>query len=475
MDLKRLWTKSISVSCVAQARVRGATDRVMAAALERHVLAAQKFLASVKHLPSFAECRDKQLDGLRKKISSHAFLVQEAAHLVGLLDDDIWQASLDSLKESFCLKDEGSERKNVSLQDYLAMPHYLTAATWKSLSEDPRPVALEKLCRHLKNLGLRNPSEATQGMVLCLVFDLEGKMLGSQQWSVTLKEKANVQKYLKSNPGSPHLTVLPLHRTDCAPELMQRAFATEEPMDCIVEYADLLLRAKDWPMRTTHRFAQGRGRSVDIVASTDNEEQAFLSKMGHVMAGFVKNQFHQSDGYLPGLKLFPQKEKEQTKIAVPTLALEDKKEEPAASSMDTKAEASAPPAGESAVAQSLQALQREISEKPESKAKVPKAKVTKKVLKKPASRQQNAPASKAASKKPAAKAATALRRPAAAVARQSASARQTETREERRLRLIDVFVPKSLQREYKDGCPKCYGRKGCTLSCWKLRGFAMTD
>ena len=64
MDLKRLWTKFISVSCVAQARVRGATDRVMAAALERHVLAAQKFLASVKHLPSFAECRDKQLDGV---------------------------------------------------------------------------------------------------------------------------------------------------------------------------------------------------------------------------------------------------------------------------------------------------------------------------------------------------------------------------------------------------------------------------
>ena len=38
----------------------------MAASVEKHVLAAQKFLTSVKHLPSFGEARDKQLDGLRK-------------------------------------------------------------------------------------------------------------------------------------------------------------------------------------------------------------------------------------------------------------------------------------------------------------------------------------------------------------------------------------------------------------------------
>ena len=73
------------------------------------------------------------------------------------------------------------------------MPHYLTAAMWKVLSEDQRSVALEKLCRHLRALGLKNPSEVTQSMVLCLVFDLEGKLLGTQQWAVTLREKANVQ------------------------------------------------------------------------------------------------------------------------------------------------------------------------------------------------------------------------------------------------------------------------------------------
>jgi hypothetical protein len=32
-------------------------------------------------------------------------------------------------------------------------------------------------------------------MILLLVFDLEGKMLGTQQWQVTLREKGNLQKY----------------------------------------------------------------------------------------------------------------------------------------------------------------------------------------------------------------------------------------------------------------------------------------
>ena len=46
--------------------LKGVTEGAMAASVEKHVLAAQKLLTSVKHLPSFGEARDKQLDGLRK-------------------------------------------------------------------------------------------------------------------------------------------------------------------------------------------------------------------------------------------------------------------------------------------------------------------------------------------------------------------------------------------------------------------------
>lgn len=97
--------------------------------------------------------------------------MEQAASLVALLDDGIWEEHLDGLKGSLCLTEAG-EKKNAPLQDYLAMPQHLTAAMWKVLSGDTRPVALEKLCRHLRALGLKNPSEVMQGMVLCLVFDL---------------------------------------------------------------------------------------------------------------------------------------------------------------------------------------------------------------------------------------------------------------------------------------------------------------
>ena len=150
-------------------------------------------------------------------------------------------------------------KKNTPLQDYLALPHYLTTGLWKSLSEDTRGVALEKLCKHCKLLGLTNASEASQAMILLLVFDLEGKMLGTQQWQVTLREKGNVQKFLKQPAAQaplPHLLLLPQSREECPAELLTRAFGNDVPVPCQWPYEDLLRRARDWPMRSTHRLAQ---------------------------------------------------------------------------------------------------------------------------------------------------------------------------------------------------------------------------
>ena len=56
----------------------------MAAALEKQILASQKFLGTVRHLPSFAEARDKQVENLLKKISKSPFQVEQAAALVEL-------------------------------------------------------------------------------------------------------------------------------------------------------------------------------------------------------------------------------------------------------------------------------------------------------------------------------------------------------------------------------------------------------
>ena len=66
-------------------------------------------------------------------------------------------------------------------------------------------------------------------------------------------------------------------------------------------------------------------------------------------------------------------------------------------------------------------------------------------------------------------------RPAAALRRPAAATVEGETRDARRLRLIQERVPKELQVKFRGGCSKCYFRKGCTLSCWTYRGFNMKD
>ena len=205
----------------------------MTAALEKQILASQKFLGTVRHLPSFPEARDKQVENLLKKISKTPVQVEHAAALVELLDSSIWGSHVDALK-SAVIVEEASQKKNVALQDYLALPHYLTTGLWKALGEDTRRLALEKICKHCKLLGLSNPSEVTQAMILVLVFDVEGHMLGSQQWQVTLREKGNVQKCLKQSvlhSAEHHLLALPQNREECPAELWTRAFGAETPVE----------------------------------------------------------------------------------------------------------------------------------------------------------------------------------------------------------------------------------------------------
>ena len=449
----------------------------MATPLEKQLLAAQKFLASVRHLPSFEEAKARQVEVLTKKMAALPVSVEQAAALVEVLDASIWAGSVDELKASVRIEEPGVDRKNTPLQDYMAIPKYLSAALWKSLSEDPRKVALEKLCRHCQLLGLSNASEVTQGMILCLVFDLDGKLLGTQQWGVTLREKGNVQKFLKQPKQQPFVLLLPHDCAECPEELLRRALGDERPIECPVAYEDLLARAKDWPMRSTHRYAQ-KSMPMSLPSASAMEDGVLMSKMGQFMAGFVQGHSEENVS-LPGLKFFPREAKKEQQPVVPVLALEDKKEQSSSSNeLDPKkrtsevcqAGAQSRPAlaeeskGQGAVAATLAALQGEAKKNTGLGAKVkskPKGKTECK--KKPAGKSKKKPA---------------LRRPAAAVKVKGPRARRApegESREAKRLRLINAWVPKDLQRKFRDGCSKCYHRSGCTLSCWRLRGFEMTD
>ena len=82
----------------------------MAAALEKHILASQKFLGTVRHLPSFAEARDKQLENVLKKLSKSPLHVEQAAALVERLDSSIWGSHVDTLKSAVVLEDALEKR-----------------------------------------------------------------------------------------------------------------------------------------------------------------------------------------------------------------------------------------------------------------------------------------------------------------------------------------------------------------------------
>ena len=38
---------------------------------------------------------------------------------------------------------------------------------------------------------------------------------------------------------------------------------------------------------------------------------------------------------------------------------------------------------------------------------------------------------------------------------------------------LNPLIPDSLKRKFRDGCSKCRHRKGCTPSCWAMRGYLL--
>ena len=181
-----------------------------------------------------------------------------------------------------------------------------------------------------------------------------------------------------------------------------------------------------------------------------------MAKVGQLMAGFVQGQAAEESGSLPGLKIFPRAAREAKAAALPVLALEDKKEE-----SDVRRE-EAPVVAErheeskptGAVAATLEALQVETKKESTAKAKAKSKGKKKGAIKKPASK-------------------AVLKRPSASS--RTLASTEAESKAQRRLRLIDTWVPPEEQRKWKNGCARCYHRPGCTLSCWRKRGFAMTD
>ena len=119
----------------------------MAAALEKQILASQKFLGTVRHLPSFADARDKQVENLLKKISKTPLQVEQAAVLVDRLDASIWGSHVDALGRASgsCRKARGLPRPWKSCSVSLVRKTR-ASSRWSPLLE---PICLSAVCPRL--------------------------------------------------------------------------------------------------------------------------------------------------------------------------------------------------------------------------------------------------------------------------------------------------------------------------------------
>ena len=145
------------------------------AQLEKQFAASQNFLNGLTELPNYSELRQQQLERLLSAIQGVSLTCEQAGALLAKLKANLWDnQQIVSLKQAIADR-IGAEPSAVmgrqSQQDYRALPYYLDKSWWEILlKRKPCPETVERLCCHASNLGLRNPTEPTYGMILALVF-----------------------------------------------------------------------------------------------------------------------------------------------------------------------------------------------------------------------------------------------------------------------------------------------------------------
>ena len=187
----------------------------MASRLGKQLDASQRFLRGLQNLPSFSETRARQLSQLQATVERVQSLSVEETNSVL----DLWQESLWGPESTASFKAQISARTNLippgvvgrrPLQNYLALPKYLTASLWVSLQgREPEEVRLQKLVRHAASLGLRCPTESTFAMLLTLTFAIHGALTEQKQRQVLLEFKARMKRWLSEPSPADYLEVFP--------------------------------------------------------------------------------------------------------------------------------------------------------------------------------------------------------------------------------------------------------------------------
>ena len=225
----------------------------MASRVSKQVDASQRFLRGLQSLPSFAETRAKQAEQLLATVERvQNFTVEEANKVLEIFSESLWGPDL---SERF--KAQLSARANLiqpsacgrrPLQNYLALPRYLTQSLWASLQgSEPEELCLEKLVRHAARLGLRCPTEPTFAMLLALSF--QGARTEQKQRQVLSEHKPHIKRWLNEPSPADYLEVLPEDVNLLPASLVAAAFGQDPRVDCPLDEKLLLGVAMQWPLR----------------------------------------------------------------------------------------------------------------------------------------------------------------------------------------------------------------------------------
>ena len=480
--------------------------------MEKNVKATQKLLLSLKTLPSFQQLKDKHLSHLLGLIGKSSWIqIGPASELVDSLDGSVWsEQDLVTLKSAITQKitSEGMQGTRRPLQNYCALPRYLTQDQWTFMqTNESQQERVEKAVSLAGSLGLRCPSETTTACIVwiaCCAF--RGQEVSDHLKYQCLQEyKAKIKKWLSGlPPPAVYLTELPTD-VEALPDVLRAvAFPTGRvpglPAGLNLDSAFLALNR--FPLRKTNLMANNGRQQLNGISSQSGSsaEAQVWHAMGQMMAamasGMRASQPADSDRSTAREAVARPK--------VPLLALTNGSVEPAGE-VDRcelpnaegtggvaalRAEAGdAPSNGDGVMASELQTLRdtmglgaaepAEKTEKNSAPMKRPSGKKVKKIAKRPAGRQGDKKMKKAKGmKRPAGlREAPAGRgeRSAGSVAQpegrhRPAGSRAQHSRAECRARLL-ASIPAKLRKQYKDGCPTCRWRPECCTSCWHKRGF----
>ena len=236
-------------------------------ALAKRIENAQKFLCSVRPLPSFEKLRANQCATLIKYLKGSAQIsTQMAASCLESLDSSLWKPEqLTEFQEILSqkvasLEDSGSvastEKKQ---QDFRNVVFYLHLEHWQLLKED-KNAGIQAILRRAVDLGMRNPTESTWAVFAFLYW--WGNESKQNQSEAALHEDFRILKSSLKNRLSavlpeveeeePNLHQLPRDGSHLPPEISSKVDAAKLQQHDDFDVPGILQAARLLPLRKSH-------------------------------------------------------------------------------------------------------------------------------------------------------------------------------------------------------------------------------